>query len=439
LTGRPFYNEINVKKIALLSFAALLVCPIFGQAEVLKIRVAAAIHPITSEYIRAAIDRADREGASLLLLALDTPGGLDTSMREIIAKVLAAKTPVAAYVSPAGARAASAGFFIGVACDLFLMAPGTSTGAAHPVGVSVTGQGMDKTTEDKVVEDAASYIRSLADKRGRSVRMAEDAVRKSLSYTAREAVGGGIADLIAADDGEALRALDGRTIKRWNGEAAVLRLAGEKVVEMPMTARQKFLLTISNPNLATILLLIGLLGLYFEFSNPGAVLPGVLGGISLLLAIFSFQILPINYVGLIFILLAVALFIVELKVHSFGALAVGGIAALIIGATMLIKAPVPEMRPHLRVIIPFALGVGLIFAFLVSLVIRAHRRRVATGAEGLVGEIGTAQTDLRPEGRVFVHGELWRAEADTEIPQGARVRVTAVLPTLRLRVTKAID
>ena len=428
-----------MKRIAAAALAGVLACPVLVHPAVLKIRVEAAIHPVTSEYIRAAIGRADREAASLLLLALDTPGGLDSSMREIIAAVLAAKTPVAAYVSPSGGRAASAGFFIGLACDLFLMAPGTSTGAAHPVGISVTGQSMDKTMEDKVTEDAASYIRSIAEKRGRNIGMAEDAVRKSRSYSAQEALAGGLVELIAADDGEVLRALDGRTILRWNGGETVLRLAGEEVVEIPMTARQKFLLTISNPNLATILLLIGLLGLYFEFANPGAILPGVLGGISLLLAIFSFQILPINYVGLIFILLAVALFVVELKVHSFGALAAGGVAALVIGATMLVKAPVPEMRPSLRFIIPFALGVGLIFAFLVTLVVRAHRRRVATGAEGLVGEVGTAQTDLRPEGRVFVHGEIWRAEADGEIPKGARVRVTAVLPALRLRVTKTTD
>jgi len=437
LAEGPFYNEINVKRIVSFGAAALLAGSMFGRADVLKIRVAAAIHPVTSEYIRSAVDRADREGAALLLLALDTPGGLDSSMREIIAKILAAKTPVAAYVSPSGARAASAGFFIGIACDLFIMAPGTNTGAAHPVGISVTGQAMDKTMEDKVTSDAASYIRSLAEKRGRSLSMAENAVRRSLSYTAREALAGGIIDLVAGSDREVLEALDGRTIRRWNGDAEVLNLKGQAIVEFPMSARQKFLLTISNPNLATILLLIGLLGLYFEFSNPGAILPGVLGGISLLLAIFSFQILPLNYVGLILILLAVALFIVELKVHTFGALAAGGVAAMVIGATMLIKAPIPEMRPHLKYIIPLALGISLIFLFLVSLVVRSHRRRVATGAEGLVGETGTAQTDLRPEGRIFVHGELWRAEADADIPKGARVRVTAVLPTMRLRVTKA--
>ena len=224
--------------------------------------------------------------------------------------------------------------------------------------------------------------------------------------------------------------------RRFNGDTVVLYLKQEPLVEVPMSARQKFLLTISNPNLAYILLMLGLLGLYFEFAHPGAILPGVFGGISLLLAIFSFQILPINYVGLILILLAIGMFILEVKVHSFGALAVGGIIALVIGSMMLIKSPIPELKPSLRVIIPGALGVSLIFIFLVTLVVRAHMRKVTTGKEGILGEIGTAQTDLNPSGKVFVHGELWQAEADGFIPNGAKVKVTRVTG-LTLKVTKA--
>lgn len=284
----PFYNGINVKKI-IFPLLGLLFLPLVLTPAVLKITVDAAIHPVTSEYIRGAIDRADREQASLLIMVLNTPGGLDTSMREIIEKILAAKTPVAAYVSPSGARSASAGFFIGVACDLFIMAPGTNTGAAHPVGISMTGQPMDKTTEDKVTQDAASYIKTLAEKRGRNVKMAEDAVRKSLSYTEREAFEGGLVDLIAKNEQEIIDFFDQKTIRRFKGESQVLRLKNVPLVDVPMSSRQKFLLTISNPNLAYILLMLGLLGLYFEFANPGAILPGVLGGISLLLAIFSFQ------------------------------------------------------------------------------------------------------------------------------------------------------
>lgn len=436
LLNDPFYNGINVKKIIWTLFLVFSLAG-FSEAAILKITVNAAIHPVTSEYIRGAIDRADKEGASLLLMTLNTPGGLDSSMREIIEKILSAKTPVAAFVAPSGARSASAGFFIGIASDLFIMAPGTNTGAAHPVGISITGQSMDQTTEDKVTHDAAAYIKTLAEKRGRNVKMAEDAVRKSLSYTEKESLQGGIIDLVAKDEEEIINVLDGKTIHRFNGEETVLHLKQQPVIDVPMSARQKFLLTISNPNFAYILLMIGLLGLYFEFANPGAILPGVLGGISLLLAIFAFQILPINYVGLILILLAIVLFILEVKVHSFGALSIGGIIAMLIGSTMLINAPIPELKPSLKFIIPVALGVSLIFIFLVFLVVQAHRRKVATGKEGLIGEIGLAQTDLNPSGKVFVHGELWQAEADEFIPIGAKVKVGRVEANLSLKVTKA--
>ncbi len=434
----PFYNEIKVRD-KIFAFVFLVLFPVFSPAAVLKITVDAAIHPVTSQYIRGAIDRADKENASLLIMTLNTPGGLDTSMREIIEKILSAKTPVAAYVSPSGARSASAGFFIGVACDLFIMAPGTNTGAAHPVGISVTGQSMDKTMEDKVTNDAASYIKTLAEKRGRNIKMAEDAVRKSLSYTEKEALEGGLVDLIAKNEQDIIDAFDQKTIRRFKGETQVLHLKNEPVVDVPMSSRQKFLLTISNPNLAYILLMLGLLGLYFEFANPGAILPGVLGGISLLLAIFAFQILPINYVGLILILLAIGMFVLEVKVHSYGVLSIGGITAMVIGSMMLVKAPIPELKPSLKIIIPVALGISLILIFLVTLVIRAHMRKATTGKEGLIGEIGAALTDLAPEGRVFVHGEYWQAEADAPVPKGSPIKVIQVLTHLKLRVTKAND
>ncbi|OGD20475.1 MAG: serine protease [Candidatus Aminicenantes bacterium RBG_16_63_16] len=416
------------------ALAAGLSAPLSGS--VLKITVAAPIHPITAEYITRALDRASSAGDRLVIMALDTPGGLDSSMREIITALVNSKVPVVSYVSPSGARAASAGFFIGIASDLFVMAPGTSTGAAHPVGVSITGQGMDKTMEEKVTEDAVSYIKALAEKRGRNVVAAEDAVRRSASYTDKEALEKGLVNLVAKNDQEIIDAFDNRTITRFSGESLVLRLKGEPVVDYPMSARQKFLLTIANPNLAYILLMIGLLGLYFEFAHPGAILPGVLGGISLLLAIFAFQILPINYVGLLLILLSIGLFVLEVKVQSFGILAAGGVAAMVIGSLMLINSPVPELRPSLRVIIPVALGLSLIFVLLVYLVIKAHARKAVTGKEGLIGEVGVARTDLDPEGKVFVHGELWNAEAGTMISKGSRVRVVKALDTLKIRVEK---
>lgn len=415
----------------------IIVFPVLGSASILKISVDAPIHPITSEYIRDAIDRADKENASLVIITLNTPGGLDSSMREIIERILSAETPVAAYVSPSGGRAASAGFFISIACDIFIMAPGTSTGAAHPVGVSITGQAMDKTMEEKITHDAASYIKTLAEKRGRNTKLAEDAVRESLSYTEQEALNGGLIDLVAKDTQEIIGYFDGKRLVRFSGEEEVLDLKNEEIIEIPMTARQKFLITIANPNLAYILLMLGLLGLYFEFSNPGAILPGVLGGIFLLLAIFSFQILPINYVGLLLILLAIGLFILEVKIQSYGILTVGGITAMIIGSIMLIDTPIPEFRPSLKVIIPVALALSLIFIFLIVIAIRAHMKRVYTGKEGLVGEIGVAKSDLKPEGKVFVHGEIWDAEAAENIPKGAKVKVLEVKDNLMLRVTKS--
>ena len=297
---------------------------------------------------------------------------------------------------------------------------------------------MDKTMEEKVVQDAASYIRSLAEKRGRNAAMAEDAVRKSLSYTEGESLKGGLIDLVAESDADILRFLDGKMLRRFNGdETSMAGLADANIVDRPMTFRQRFLLTISNPNLAYLLLMLGLLGLYFEFANPGAILPGIVGGIALLLAVFSFQILPINYVGLLLIVLAIALFIIEVKVHSYGALTAGGVVAMIIGSMMLIDSPLPELRPSLRLIIPVALGVSVVCVFLVTLVVRAHARRALTGREGMVGEIGTARTDLDPSGRVFVHGEIWEADADGPIRAGEKVRVLEVEKTLRIKVTRA--
>jgi membrane-bound serine protease (ClpP class) len=436
LKHNQIYNEFKVKKITpILLFLFLVLAP-HSFAEILRITVAAPIHPVTSEYIRAAIDRADDSNMSLVIMVLNTPGGLDSSMREIIERILSAKTPVAAYVSPSGARSASAGFFIGIACDLFIMAPGTNTGSASPVGISITGQAMDETMGKKVMNDAAAYIKSIAEKRGRNTKLAEDAVRLGASYTEKEALAGNLIDLVAGNVLDIITQLNGRTILRFDGSEHILDLSSQEIRDLPLSARQKFLLTIANPNLAYLLLMLGFLGLYFEFSNPGAILPGVLGGISILLAIFAFQILPINYVGLLLILLAIGLFILDIKVQSYGILSLGGIAAMVIGSIMLIDAPIPELKPSLQLIIPLALGMSLIFIFLAILVIRTHLKKAVTGREGLLGEIGAAQTALNPGGKVFVHGEIWDAEADQDIPQGAKVEVTEVFSNLRIKVKK---
>ncbi len=421
-------------------FLCLTLCLILSlglQARILSVTASGPIHPVTAEIILKALERAREERASLLIIKLNTPGGLDTSMREIIEGIVNSPVPVVAYVSPSGARAASAGFFIAVACDVFAMAPGTSTGAAHPVSIGLTGQNQpDKTMEEKVTHDAAAYIRTLAEKRGRNVKMAEDAVRQSLSYTEQEALKGKIIDLVAGSEQELIQALDSRQIKRFDGRLETLNLTERETWEIPLTFRQKLLMTIANPNLAYILLMIGLLGLYFEFANPGAILPGVLGGISLLLAFFSFQILPVNYVGLLLIILGTVLFILEVKVHSYGALTMGGIVSVLLGSIMLIRSPVPELRPSLKFIIPVALGVSLVFIFLVYLVIRAHTRRTITGREGMVGETGKVLTWSEKEGKVFVHGEIWRAVAEESLLRGDRVEVVEVKNNLTLKVRK---
>ncbi|MFO7865921.1 MAG: nodulation protein NfeD [Candidatus Aminicenantes bacterium] len=408
--------------------------PVSTYPSIIEIRFDAPIHPVTSEYIRKSIEKAEQEDAKLLIMHINTPGGLDTSMRKIIESILDSRVPVVSYVSPSGARAASAGFFISVACDVFVMAPGTSTGAAHPVGISLTGQAMDETMAEKVTHDAAAYIKSLAKKRQRNIDMAEKAVRESLSYTEEEALNGGLIDFIAADSGILIDKLHGERILRFNDTETVLELKDEPVIEIAMTRRQKFLLTISNPNLAYILFMVGLLGLYFEFSNPGAIFPGVIGGICILLAVFSFQILPINYVGLILIFMAVGLFILEIKIQSYGILSLGGIAALLLGSIMLIDAPIPELKPDLSFIIPVALGLSLIFIFLIIIAIRSQAGRVRTGGEGLVGETGTARTHLNPEGKVFVFGEIWDAVADEDIPAGSKIKVVEMLDNLKIKV-----
>ncbi len=411
-------------------------CSVYLEARILTVTIKEPIHPITAEIIVKAIKQAGQEKAELLIIKLDTPGGLDSSMREIIEAIISSPVPVVAYVSPAGARAASAGLFISVACDIFAMAPGTSTGAAHPVSIGTSGQAQDKTMEEKVTHDAAAYIRTLAEKRGRNIQMAEDAVRKSLSYTEQEALKGKLINLIAKNEQELIEALDGKEIKRFNGEVQVLNLKDQPLVELPLTFRQKLLMAIANPNLAYILLMLGLLGLYFEFANPGAIFPGVIGGISLLLALFSFQILPVNYVGLLLILLGTVFFVLEIKVTSYGALAVGGAISLFLGSVILIKSPIPELRPSLKFIVPVVLGVSLIFVLLVYLVIKAHSRRALTGKEGLVGETGQALTPISQAGKVFVHGSIWRAVSDDKIEKGDKVQVVEVQDHLTLKVKK---
>ncbi len=389
---------------------------------VLAIQVEGVIAPSTADYIIRAIKQADRDVVQALVIELDTPGGLDLSMRSIIKEMLAAERPIVVYVSPGGARAASAGAFITLAAHVAAMAPGTNIGAAHPVNL---GGPMDKEMSKKVTNDAAAYIRTIAEQRGRNVQWAEDAVRKSVSATEKEALQLKIIDLVANKLDDLLVALDGREVATAHGKV-ILHTKGIEVTRIEMGLRDKILKVISDPTIAYMLLMLGLAGLYFEISTPGAILPGALGGICLILAFYGFQTLPINYAGLLLILLAIILFIAEVKVVSNGMLAVGGIAAMILGSVMLIRSPEPFMRISLSAILLTTAATAAFFGFIVTMALRAQRQKTTTGAEGLIGQIGTVRTPLKPEGSVLVEGELWSAQCEEGAEPGDKVRVLSV-------------
>jgi membrane-bound serine protease (ClpP class) len=396
-------------------------------ASIYKLTVNEIIHRISAKYVTDGIDRADREGAELVLIQLQTPGGLDTSMREIIEKILNSKTPVVVYVAPSGARAASAGFVITLAADVAAMAPGTNIGAAHPV--SAGGEPMDETMSKKVESDAAAYVRSLAAKRGRNVELAEKGVVESQSWTESEALEAKLIDYVAADEAELLATLDGKTVTKFDGRKIQVSTAGQPVLELEMSWPQKVLSVISHPNIAYILMAVGMLGLYFELANPGAVLPGVIGAISLILAFFALQVLPVNYAGLLLILVGIGLMVAEAFTAGFGAMGVGGLIALFLGSLILFdqpSIPTPALRVSWSVLIPVAAFLALMFGVLARLVIIAQRRKAATGQEGLIGEVGVAETDFPGEGKVFVHGEYWNARSKEKLAKGERVRITKV-------------
>ncbi|MGB4780915.1 NfeD family protein [Candidatus Methylomirabilis sp.] len=389
---------------------------------VLAIKLEGVIAPSTADYIIRAIKQADREVAQALVIELDTPGGLDLSMRSIIKEMLAAERPIVVYVSPSGARAASAGAFITLAAHVAAMAPGTNIGAAHPVNM---GGQMDKEMNKKVTNDAAAYIRTIAEQRGRNVQWAEDAVRKSVSATEKEALQLKIIDLVADKLDDLLVAMDGREVTTARGKV-MLHTKGVEVTQIEMGLRDKILKVISDPTIAYMLLMLGLAGLYFELSTPGAILPGVLGGIFLILAFYGFQTLPINYAGLLLILLAIILFIAEVKVTSYGMLTVGGIVAMILGSFMLIRSPEPFLRISLSAILFTTAATAAFFGFIVTMALRAQRQKTTTGVEGLIGQVGTVRTPLKPEGSVLVGGELWSAQCEEGAEPGDKVRVRAV-------------
>lgn len=386
------------------------------------------IHPVSAEFMIRAIDRADEASAELVVFTLRTPGGLVDSARDIVARMLSAKTPVAVFVGPSGARAASAGFVLTLAADVAAMAPGTHIGAAHPV--SGGGAEMDETTSQKAASDMAAYVRSLATGRHRNVPLSEEAVNESRAFTDQEALNADppLIDLVVEDVDELLERLQGRSIRRFDGTAIELHTDGAEVVRLEMSLRQRILSSIANPNIAYLLLSLGMLGLTIELWSPGAILPGVVGGLSLLLAFFALQMLPINYTGVLLLALGLLMLILEIKVTSFGLLTVGGVVSLVLGSLMLVDSPSPELQLNFGLITPVLAGFIAIALLLIRLAVAAQRRPAVTGERGMLHRIGTTLTDLEPGGlgRVATHGEIWQARASEPIAQNMRVRITAV-------------
>jgi membrane-bound serine protease (ClpP class) len=397
---------------------------------VLAVDVDGVIHPVTVEIVTSAIEQAQRENAQALLIRLNTPGGLMDAMRETIEKMLASPVPVITYVTPSGGRAASAGFFLLEAGDVAAMAPGTNTGAAHPV---VMGTEMDPVMKQKLEQDATALLRGICSKRGRNSDLAQKAVIESKSFTDQEALDNHLIDLVAGDQRDLLAKLDGREVTRFDGRKVVLHLTGATVTVYERNIRQKILAAVADPNIALILLVLGALGIYIEFTSPGLIVPGIVGAILVLLGLSALSMLPINWLGAALLVLAMTLFVLEAKFTSHGILGIGGAVCMVFGALLLINSPLPEMRIRLATAISLALPFSLITVLLVSLVMKARSNKVMTGSEGMIGEVGVAASEIAPEGKIFVRGEYWNAVSATPIAAGARVRVKAI-EGLRLTV-----
>ena len=413
---------------------ALLLAAATVSADIVRVELDAMIHPISDEYVGRALDDAARRRADAVVLVLRTPGGLETSMRGIVEKIIKSPVPVLIWVGPSGARAASAGFFILESADVAAMAPGTNTGAAHPVVIG--GEKIDDIMKMKMQNDSAAFMRSIAQRRGRNVAAAESGVREAKSFTEDEALALRLIDVVATDVPSLLRWADGRTIRRFNGTKSVLRVANKPIVDFEMTLRQRLLSWLMDPNVAFILFSLGMLAIWAEFNHPGAILPGVVGLIAILLAVFALNLLPTRYAAFALILAAFVLFALEAKFTSYGILGAGGVICMILGALMLVDGPIPEMRVNLLTALVVSVPIGVIAVFLMTLVMRAHQNPVASGVEAMIGEIGIARTPVGPDGKVFVHGELWNASANGEIAAGSRVRVRGV-EGLRVIVERA--
>jgi len=415
-------------------FTFVAAIPSQEKAPVFTIEVDGIINPATAKFIIDSIDEATQQGAQCLIIQLDTPGGVLESTRMIVKKMLTSKIPIIVYVSPSGARAASAGVFITMAANVAVMAPGTHIGAAHPVTLGGEEGKESKTMVEKIVNDTVAFIKNIAKTRGRNVDWAEKAVVKSVSITEDEAVRLNVVDFISPDLPNLLAKIDGKIVK-FDGVTQTLQTKGVQPKPIQMSWREKLLDIISHPQIAYYLLMLGGMGIFFELSNPGTILPGVVGGIFLILAFYALQVLPVNYAGLALILFAIILFIAEIKVVSHGLLAVGGVISLFLGSIMLFQSPDEYMRLSLSVIIPAVLVTSAFFIFAATMAIQARLRRPTTGMEGLIGEVGIVSVPISPEGKVSIHGEFWNATGDQNIEKGEKVQVIGV-DHLKLKVKK---
>jgi len=388
--------------------------------EVYIIKVSGSINPAVADFLEKGIHKASADGVSCLIIEIDTPGGLAESMRKIVMAIFASKVPVISYVAPSGARAASAGVMITIAADIAAMAPGTNIGAAHPVGLG--GRDIGGTMAEKVTNDMVAQAKSIAEKRKRNAEWVEKAVRESVSVTETEALKANVIDIVANNIDDLIRQINGRKIEN----KGILKLDHPKKTFIEESLRTKVLKIISDPNIAYILMMVGLVGLYFELSHPGAVLPGVVGGISIILAFFAFQTIPVNYAGFLLIILALVFFILEMKIASYGLLSIAGIASLLLGSLMLFEDSGSGMGLSWEVLVPTMVVVSGFFIFISGLVFKSHMSKPRTGTNGLVGEIGVVKETILTEGRVLVHGEMWKAISKDPIEKGVKVRVVNI-------------
>jgi membrane-bound serine protease (ClpP class) len=411
-----------VKPAGLIAVLGLLAVPLAAAPRVVAADVDGVVHPITVEVVEHAIEQARSENATCILIRLNTPGGMLDATREAIEKLIASPVPIVTYVTPSGGRAASAGFFLLEAGDIAAMAPGTNTGAASPV---ILGQQMDPVMRAKIESDSSALLRNLTSRRGRNSDLAEKTVREARAFTDKEALDNHLIEIVAANEHDLLEQINGREVVRFNGAHQKLNTAGAEIITESLTWRERLISAIADPNIGFILLVLGVLGLYVEFTHPGLIFPGVFGAVLALLGLSSLAVVPINWVGVVLLILAAVLFILEAKIASHGILGTGATISMVLGAVLLVNGP-PEMRIHLSTAVSVSLPFALITMFLVSIVVRARRSKVLTGIPGMLDEIGVARTDLSPAGKVFVHGEYWDAVSSASVPEGSRVRVTAV-------------